>query len=118
MKYLKRFESKAELFGPKLIKSEAENYLPFLVDSGFDMFTRFYGKNQVLLIIDPERSFNWLDFKNDILAYLEFLNRMYNIEITIFLDNEDEEDIIYTISELDIMESCEMLYISIIITKI
>lgn len=118
MKYLKRFESKAELFGPKLIKSEAENYLPFLVDSGFDMFTRFYGKNQVLLIIDPERSFNWLDFKNDILAYLEFLNRMYNIEITIFLDNEDEDEVTYTISELDDMESFEMLSISIIITKI
>lgn len=55
---------------------------------------------------------------NDILVYLEFLNRMYNIEITIFLDNEDEDEVTYTMSELDDMESCDILSISIVITKI
>ena len=80
MKYLKRFEAKKELFGPKLITANAKAHLAYMEDTDFDIDAAFYGKGQVILQIEADhRIYNWSDFKDDILSYLEYLRIQYDI---------------------------------------
>ncbi len=98
MKYLNKFELVLESTPLKIlisIRNDSKNYLPYLIDNGFNVSTRD-NLRYIVTSIDKkgDKSIHWKDVKYDIVQYLEFMDSKYNLEfIEVFGHRKSDKDI-------------------------
>lgn len=98
MKYLKKF-----LITEKVDVDELQNFcndnLAFLIDEGFKVeINQFNAKGYIAILLrkfDGNKIFNWSDYKEDIISFIEYLFEKYECEERInIIDKHDGSEYI------------------------